>query len=375
MNKEVKIFKIQNYDYFRCTADKCKFTCCSGWDVNIDNNTYIKWKNNKKNYILQNVIEIINDDEVEYFINKETQEKCPFLDNNGLCNIVKNDGEECLSLTCKKFPRIENVLEGRKEITLSCACPEVVENISKLKGKIKMISSDNKIIEEKSTMYKVRELLIYIIQEKKLSLDDKLILCFDILINMLSNDISKNQILKEYKSDKYISNVLRAFSEIEFNIEEAIEELNYLFLDITENYKDVEGLENSLREIYKFSESKKDKNYINKWIIYKKTFEQYNELIENCIVSKILSECTSEDFQELALSFQLIILEYLLMRYTVFLKYYTNNKNEISIEDIKEYIVVFSRVISNNSEAVLEFLEDGFGKAILDIGYIKLIMI
>ena len=31
--------------------------------------------------------------------------------------------------------------------------------------------------------------------------------------------------------------------------------------------------------------------------------------------------------------------------------------------------------ISNNSEAVLEFLEDGFGKAILDIGYIKLIMI
>ena len=88
MNKEVKIFKIQNYDYFRCTADKCKFTCCSGWDVNIDNNTYIKWKNNKKNYILQNVIEIINDDEVEYFINKETQEKCPFLDNKGLCNIV-----------------------------------------------------------------------------------------------------------------------------------------------------------------------------------------------------------------------------------------------------------------------------------------------
>ena len=31
-----------------------------------------KQKNNKKNYILQNVIEIINDDEVEYFINKET---------------------------------------------------------------------------------------------------------------------------------------------------------------------------------------------------------------------------------------------------------------------------------------------------------------
>lgn len=96
--------------------DKCKFTCCSGWDVNIDNNTYIKWKNNKKNYILQNVIEIINDDEVEYFINKETQEKCPFLDNKGLCNIVKNVGEECLSLTCKKFPRIENVLEGEKKL-------------------------------------------------------------------------------------------------------------------------------------------------------------------------------------------------------------------------------------------------------------------
>ncbi|MDQ0458676.1 hypothetical protein QOZ91_000182 [Clostridium sardiniense] len=27
MNKEINIFKVSNYDKFKCTADRCKFTC------------------------------------------------------------------------------------------------------------------------------------------------------------------------------------------------------------------------------------------------------------------------------------------------------------------------------------------------------------
>ena len=38
---------------------------------------------------------------------------------------------------------------------------------------------------------------------------------------------------------------------------------------------------------------------------------------------------------------------------------------------IKDYIVVFSRIIGNNSEAVLEFLLDIFEDEILDFHYIS----
>ena len=44
MNKKINISKIIDYDKFKCTADKCKFTCCEGWDINIDQNTFSKWK-------------------------------------------------------------------------------------------------------------------------------------------------------------------------------------------------------------------------------------------------------------------------------------------------------------------------------------------
>lgn len=46
---------------------------------------------------------------MKYFINKKTNEACPLLDSHGLCNIVKDHGENYLSLTCQMFPRIESV--------------------------------------------------------------------------------------------------------------------------------------------------------------------------------------------------------------------------------------------------------------------------
>lgn len=54
MNK-IDTLKISNYDKFRCTADKCKFTCCEGWDISVDDNTYNNWENDKANNILSNV--------------------------------------------------------------------------------------------------------------------------------------------------------------------------------------------------------------------------------------------------------------------------------------------------------------------------------
>ena len=103
---------------------------------------------------------------------------------------------------------------------------------------------------------------------------------------------------------------------------------------------------------------------------YKKVFKEYSDFIENCIVSKILANCNSSDIEEMILSFEIIILEYLLIRYALFLKYCISENEKLDIQDIKDYIVVFSRVIGNNYEAVIDFISEGFGSEILEIGYI-----
>lgn len=374
MNRDVKISRISNYDKFKCIADKCKFTCCEGWDISIDLDTYSKWKSiDDKNFF--NGIKVRScGREKEYLIDKETNESCLFLDNKGLCNIVKEKGDEYLSLTCRTFPRIENVFGSIKEVSLSCACPEVVEIISKIDGKIDMDNYEVDNLYEDLLELKIRENIINIINRDNLELDKKLILSFQMLLNILDNDeFTEDLLFREFdnfKDNKYLQEFINAYDSIEINKYEAIEEINNLFLDIIENYKNVSGLESRLKDIAYYAEEVDLDNLLYTWENFKKEFKKYNVLIKNCITSKILSNCISDDVEELAIALQMIILEYILMRYSVFLKCSLRDDYNIKFEDIRDYIVCFSRVIGNNSDSVVEFIEDGFGNGILEIGYL-----
>ncbi|WP_338627281.1 flagellin lysine-N-methylase [Clostridium baratii] len=376
MSKEINIFKVSNYDKFKCIADKCKFTCCVGWDINIDTNTYNKWTkvNDDSEYLLSNVKVKQCENKDMYFINKENHEACPFLDKQGLCYVVKNHGEEYLSSTCHMFPRIENVFDYSKELSLSCSCPEVVEIISNMDGKINIYSEDSTNFKNDLLELKIREGLIDIIQQENLGLQYKLIIGFEMLLSILENEsFSREDILLEelekYKGRNYIQNLVSTYKEIGLNIDDSIEEINNLFLDIIENYKEVSMFDNLLSNISSFAEDVEIESLSSKWSSYKESFNKYNDLIENCIVSKVLSNCVSNDIEDMIISFQMVILDYLLVRYALFLKY-CMNEEKLNIEEIKDYIVAFSRIIGNNTEAVKEFLEDGFGDVILELGYL-----
>lgn len=383
MNKNTEVLKISNYDKFRCTADKCRLTCCEGWDISIDNDTHNKWKNKGKdfNYILDNVKIKRGRRETGYYIKKRTANACPLLDEKGLCKIVKNHGEEYLSLTCHKFPRIENSFGDRMELSLSCACPEVVELISSLDGKIELVSENiicslnGASLKYDAFEVKLREALIDICQKENLLLEHRLIAGFEMLLNILSleEDAENKKLieLKKYRETDYIKGLILKQKNMDFNSEESIEELNNLFLDIVMNYKRITGLEIILKEISDFAENININDLSVQWSTYKNLINQYSILIENCLVSKVYGSCIGST-EDMAISFQLIILEFLLIRYAAFLKYCMNKK--IDIEDIKNYITVFSRIIGNNSAAVLEYFSEESGEDIWGIDYLRFMM-
>ncbi len=221
---------------------------------------------------------------------------------------------------------------------------------------------------------KIRENIVNIINRDNLELDKKLILSFQMLLNILDNEeITEDLLLSEFEyfeDNKYLKELIDIYDDIEINKYESIKEINNLFLDIIENYKEVSGLEILLKDISHYAEEVNLEHILCKWEIFKDKFEDYNMLIKNCIIAKVLSSCISDDIEELALSLQMIIIEYLLVRYAVFLNYSIRDDNNIKLEDIKDYIVCFSRVIGNNSDSVIEFIEDGFGDPILEIGYL-----
>ena len=195
------------YNNFKCIADKCKFTCCSGWDINIDINTYEKW-NKEKNKCkdMLNKLKFVDEDYI--IVDKRTSETCPFLDSKGLCNIVKNNGDEYLSLTCQKFPRIENTFEEIRELTLSCSCPEVVDIIDKVKEEIILVKCDNDEDTDLPIEIKIRDTIIKIIKEKDLSIESKLLISYRMLLNILDNEeLTEEIVLDELR--KYNNIILQ----------------------------------------------------------------------------------------------------------------------------------------------------------------------
>ena len=375
MNKEINMLKISGYNDFKCTANKCKFTCCEGWDINIDKDTYERWEKDEKDstYLLNGVKTKECNGKEEYFINKETFEKCPFLDCEGLCNIVKSHGEGYLSKTCNSFPRIKNYFESKRELSLSCACPEVIEILDKIKGKI-LMGPEGRNNKEGLLELKIRESLIDIVSEEEFSLDERLLIGFDMLLNILEDEsyTSEERLLEElekYSDNEYIKEVVYVYNEIELNRVDSLVEINSLFLDIVENYREVSNLKDILENLSNFAKEANMESLSEKWEDYKEKFKEFNGILEKCIISKIYSNCISDDMEDMTLSFQLIILEYLLTRYATFLKYCVNDK-KIQSEEVKDHILIFSRIIGNNVEGILDFLNDGFEESILEMGYL-----
>lgn len=361
------------YDSFKCIADKCKFTCCSGWDINIDSNTYEKW-NKEKNKCkdILNKLKFIDNDYI--IINKKTNDTCPFLDNRGLCNIVKSNGDEYLSLTCQRFPRIENTFEGIKELTLSCSCPEVVDIIGKIEEEIILVNCNNDDTDIPIEI-KIRDTIIKIIKEKNLNIESKLIVSYRMLLNILNNEeLTEEVVLNEIEN---YNNII--LQETLQNDNKAFRTINNLFLDIIENYKNVPVLKNSLNDISQISMKIyrgeiKISELMALWNPFINYFNKYNKLIEKYIVTKILGNCLNEDIEEIAINLELIILEYLLVRYSVFLKVFLEDEENL-LQNIKDYIVVFSRIIGNNLDAVVEFIEEQYGDILFTVEYLKKISI
>ncbi|PWX52634.1 lysine-N-methylase, partial [Clostridium perfringens] len=200
------------------------------------------------------------------------------------------------------------------------------------------------------------------------------LLGFEMLLNILENesytseDIFLDE-LEKYSNIEYIKEVIYLYDEIKINKGESLEEVNSLFLDIIENYKSISNLKCVLERVSDFAENTNINLLSEKWEKYKESFKEFEDLLKKCIISKIFSNCTSDDMEDMIISFQLIILEYLLTRYSVFLNYCINDE-KIQREEIKNNIITFSRVIENNKDAVIEFLNDGFEEIILEIGYL-----
>ncbi len=96
---------------FRCIAGDCRDSCCKGWEIDIDETTVAKYETIKGAFG-----ERLRDNIKDGHFVLTTDERCPFLNNDGLCDIYTALGEKDLCHICAEHPRyyewFDNVKEG-----------------------------------------------------------------------------------------------------------------------------------------------------------------------------------------------------------------------------------------------------------------------
>lgn len=119
------------YPDFSCIADRCPATCCSGWKITVDPESYQRFVQLSDDKLRQDILaNLVEQDGVFRFANQQDG-ACAMLDADGLCRIQRNTREEMLCHTCRKFPRITAEISGEDIVCLSLAvsCPVVAEYI------------------------------------------------------------------------------------------------------------------------------------------------------------------------------------------------------------------------------------------------------
>lgn len=116
---------------FHCIGPACEDSCCIGWRIDLDKQTYLKYKK-INNLELKPIFEkAVNrkhnqkSDESYGKIKMESDGRCPFLDEKMLCKIHRNLGEEYLSDTCALYPRYLRKVDGKFERSATMSCPEI----------------------------------------------------------------------------------------------------------------------------------------------------------------------------------------------------------------------------------------------------------
>lgn len=125
----MRTIKQNFYDNFKCSADKCPCTCCSGWQIMIDEQSLDRYESAEGE--LGDRLNASIDWLEGAFMQKENRD-CAFLNPNGLCDLISAAGEDILCDTCRLYPRHVEEYEDLREWSLSLSCPVAADMLCKM---------------------------------------------------------------------------------------------------------------------------------------------------------------------------------------------------------------------------------------------------
>lgn len=129
------IFAPDYYNEFKCIGSKCLHNCCIGWEIDIDEDTVDFYKTQP------DIIKHIELCDTPHF-KLQKNNRCPFLNDENLCEIIINHSESALCQICSYHPRFYNFYDTRTEAGLGLTCEAAARLILTRPIKTVKIGSD-----------------------------------------------------------------------------------------------------------------------------------------------------------------------------------------------------------------------------------------
>jgi lysine-N-methylase len=116
------------YEAFRCVGSVCEDTCCTGWRVPVDKETFQKYQSCEHSTLGPKLRALVNinaapESDDSWAEIKLANGVCNFL-SGGLCEIQSDLGEDLLSKNCATYPRVMALVDGVIQRSLDLSCPE-----------------------------------------------------------------------------------------------------------------------------------------------------------------------------------------------------------------------------------------------------------
>ena len=166
------------YPQFHCIADRCQHSCCIGWEIDIDEDSLSQYKTIDGDLGKRLKENIVVEDNCAHF-QLTADERCPFLNQTGLCDLICALGEDSLCQICADHPRFRNEFSAFEEMGLGLCCEEAARLVLTKPDKTTLLmlddsGEDDELYEDEIDVLSVRKNAIAIVQDREFTIEERM---------------------------------------------------------------------------------------------------------------------------------------------------------------------------------------------------------
>lgn len=119
----MKLRKPSYFDQFHCIGSACSDTCCANWEIEVDEEAAKRYASFSGEMGAKLQRYMVTEENEVYFAMGENR-RCPFLNQQNLCELILEFGEDVLCDICREHPRHYEWFGDYTEVGLGLCCEE-----------------------------------------------------------------------------------------------------------------------------------------------------------------------------------------------------------------------------------------------------------